>query len=139
MLGYLDFLFLSYSGRIGRLAYWLSYLVLGLVQIGVIVGLLWLAGGTIAKLMALGPGHHELSPVLGNELMQHIVWPTCIVFALFLWPTYAIATKRWHDRGKSGWWSLIGFVPVIGGLWAFIELGLLGGDDSDNHYGPAAY
>ncbi|MDK1017721.1 MAG: DUF805 domain-containing protein, partial [Actinomycetota bacterium] len=44
--------------------------------------------------------------------------------------------KRWHDRDKSGWWMLIAFVPIIGGLWAFIETGLLQGTESDNQYGP---
>ncbi len=138
MLGYLDFMFLGYSGRIGRLSYWLAYLLLGLIQIGVIVLLLWLARDTIAKLAELGSGYHELPAALGDEVLRHIIWPVCIVFALFLWPTYAIATKRWHDRNKSGWWSLIGFVPLIGGLWMFIELGFLGGEPGTNEYGYRA-
>ena len=56
---------------------------------------------------------------------------------MFLYPTYAITTKRWHDRGKSGWWSLIAFVPIIGGLWLLIELGFLGPDEYVNEYGRA--
>jgi uncharacterized membrane protein YhaH (DUF805 family) len=46
-----------------------------------------------------------------------------------------IALKRWHDRGKSGWWVLIAFVPLIGWLWALIETGFLEGDKGDNQYG----
>lgn len=141
MLGYLDFLFLGYSGRIGRITYWLSYLVLGVVQVAVIVLLIKLAGGTFERLVALGQGHREITelpPALANEVLMHVVVPLSIVWLIFLWPSYAIATKRWHDRGKSGWWSLITFVPIIGGLWAFIELGFLGGEPGTNEYGYRA-
>jgi uncharacterized membrane protein YhaH (DUF805 family) len=48
----------------------------------------------------------------------------------------AIYVKRWQDRDKSGWWILIGFVPIIGGIWAFVECGCLRGTMGDNRYGP---
>jgi uncharacterized membrane protein YhaH (DUF805 family) len=31
---------------------------------------------------------------------------------------------------------LIGFVPLIGALWALIETGFLEGTSGDNEYGP---
>ena len=31
-----------------------------------------------------------------------------------LLPALAAATRRLHDTGRSGWWQLIAFVPVIG-------------------------
>ncbi len=43
--------------------------------------------------------------------------------------------KRYHDRGKSGFWFFITFVPLIGGMWQFIECGMLPGDDHNNDYG----
>jgi uncharacterized membrane protein YhaH (DUF805 family) len=55
---------------------------------------------------------------------------------VFAWPSLAIYVKRWHDRGKSGWWVLIVFVPIIGYLWLLIECGFLAGDDGPNEYGP---
>ena len=128
MLGYLDFLFLSYSGRIGRLTYWIATLALATLQFAVIWALLSASAGTIVQLKS--------DPqALGHGVFLHVLLPVIIVAVLFLYPTYALATKRWHDRGKSGWWSLIGFVPVIGGLWMFIELGLLGPDEYVNEYG----
>jgi uncharacterized membrane protein YhaH (DUF805 family) len=137
MLGYLDFLYLGYSGRIGRTTYWLAYLVLAALQVGVIVGLTALAHDSFEELAAYANGrnHVELPPELMQGFLMHVVVPFVIVTVLFLWPQYALATKRWHDRGKSGWWSLIVFVPIIGGLWALIELGFLGGQPGVNEYG----
>lgn len=31
-------------------------------------------------------------------------------------PSIAIAIRRLHDTGKSGWWLLIVLIPVVGGL-----------------------
>ncbi|MDK1018188.1 MAG: DUF805 domain-containing protein [Actinomycetota bacterium] len=53
-----------------------------------------------------------------------------------LWAGLAIAIKRWHDRDKSGWWILIGLVPIIGGFWALIETRFLTGTQGENRYGP---
>ena len=55
----------------------------------------------------------------------------------FIWARLAIQVKRWHDRGRSGWWMLIGVLPVIGWLWMFIECGFLDGDPGANKYGPS--
>ena len=41
-----------------------------------------------------------------------------IVFFAWLWfvglPQLALLVRRLHDIGKSGWWILLGFVPVVG-------------------------
>ncbi len=31
-------------------------------------------------------------------------------------PGLAVTVRRLHDTGKSGWWLLIAFVPIVGGL-----------------------
>ena len=129
MIGYLDFLFLSYQGRIGRLALWLGMFGLGLAQFGAIGFLLHLSHGSSDDLLAFYHGR-----VLSQQVMVHVIWPAMIVVALGLYPTYALYTKRWHDRGKSGWWSLIGLIPFVG-FWMVIELGFLGGDEYQNEYG----
>lgn len=133
-MGYLDFLLIGYSGRIGRTTYWLSYLVLGVLQCLAIWGLLQLSHGTFEQLAQYRDGRGIPAEAL-QTFGMHVMLPIFIVGLLFLWPQYAIATKRWHDRGKSGWWSLIVFVPIIGGLWALIELGFLPGEEGVNAYG----
>ncbi len=131
MFSYLDFLFLSYRGRIGRGAYWLGTLVVVLAEFGAIALLLKLSHGSLADLADV----RREAAMVSQQVLVHVVYPVLIVSLLFLYPTYALYAKRWHDRNKSGWWSLIGFVPIIGGLWLLVELGFLGGDDGDNDYG----
>jgi uncharacterized membrane protein YhaH (DUF805 family) len=54
---------------------------------------------------------------------------------LAIWIALALHAKRWHDRGKSGWWTLIVLVPFIGAIWLFVELGCLRGTVGPNQYG----
>lgn len=49
-----------------------------------------------------------------------------LIFFLFtFWPLLATDIRRWADRGKHPLWVMINFVPVIGRLWSFIELGFI--------------
>jgi len=34
-----------------------------------------------------------------------------------LLPSVGIAVRRMHDIGKSGWWLLVGFIPVLGWIY----------------------
>ena len=58
-----------------------------------------------------------------------------IMYVPLIWSTLALQIKRWHDRDKSGWWVLIGLIPLIGPIWAFVETGCLRGTVGDNQYG----
>ena len=31
-------------------------------------------------------------------------------------PSLAVSVRRLHDTGRSGWWLLIGFIPILGAL-----------------------
>jgi uncharacterized membrane protein YhaH (DUF805 family) len=57
-----------------------------------------------------------------------------ILILATLWPLLAIQVKRWHDRNKSAIWIMIGLIPIVGGIWALIELGFLGSVDEGNEY-----
>jgi uncharacterized membrane protein YhaH (DUF805 family) len=59
-----------------------------------------------------------------------------VAFVVVAYAQLAVYAKRFHDRGKSGWWVLIALVPVIGFVWILIELGMLPGDPLPNAYGP---
>ena len=40
---------------------------------------------------------------------------------IFLWPSLAVDVKRWHDIGRSGWFTLIVYGPVLA-VYAVEEL-----------------
>lgn len=107
----------SFDGRIGRGTYWLS-----------------LIGGTIGMFVAILIPAFIVGVVTQSEAAINLL--VLVAYIPALWMNYAILAKRWHDRGKSGWWSLIGLVPIIGGLWILVECGLLEGDTGDNEFGP---
>ncbi|NUJ20917.1 DUF805 domain-containing protein [Pseudoalteromonas sp. 0802] len=103
----------SFKGRIPRKTYW--YSVLGMI----------LASFVLMFLVALLTG--------GNESAISVIM--LILYIPLIWISLAIQVKRWHDRNKSGWWVLIGFVPLIGPIWALIENGFLAGDEAENRFG----
>jgi uncharacterized membrane protein YhaH (DUF805 family) len=107
------YLFTSFEGRIGRQSYWMG--VIALMVVGFIAGL--------------------LDAILGTAGEDGYGIITIIAALAVIYPAIALYAKRWHDRGKSGWWTLIGLVPIIGGLWMLIELGFLKGTTGPNQYG----
>jgi len=54
--------------------------------------------------------------------------------AVFL-PALAVSVRRLHDSDRSGWWVLIGLVPLFG-LIVIIILMALDGTPGDNRFGP---
>ena len=106
----------SFSGRIGRGTYWAIWFVSTVLSaiLGAVLGFLGSQGKEEALLAAI-------------LLLLSIIPIT--------WIGLAMQVKRWHDRDKSGWMVLIGFIPIIGPLWAFIELGFLEGTRGPNRFG----
>jgi uncharacterized membrane protein YhaH (DUF805 family) len=108
--------YLSPEGRVNRKQWWL-WLVLPLTVIGILLVFVDMATG-------------RYNPEMGIGLFSGI-------FALLsLIPAVIVYIKRFHDRDKSGWWVLIGLIPLIGPLWLLIELGFLKGTDGPNRFGP---
>ncbi len=62
-----------------------------------------------------------------------------IVFGLFflamIIPSWSVTVRRLHDIGLSGWWFLVGLVPLIGSFW-FLVLMFTDSRPGDNQYGP---
>ncbi len=125
-MSFTQFLF-SFEGRISRSAYWLKF---NLPVLGIYILMSFIVSTLAPAMDAYGtplekPGAAYLTVVA--------------IFALFalalLWPSLAVAAKRWHDRDKSGWWTLISFIPIIGGFWMLIECGFLKGTEGPNRFG----
>lgn len=62
-------------------------------------------------------------------------WLSYIYSLALLVPGIAIGVRRLHDIGKSGWWLLISFIPLIGAIWLIILL-VKEGNQGSNAYGP---
>jgi uncharacterized membrane protein YhaH (DUF805 family) len=50
-------------------------------------------------------------------------------------PSLAVGVRRLHDIAKSGWWWLIGLIPLVGQIW-LIVLFASNGNSGENKYGP---
>ena len=87
----------NFSGRARRKEYWmfmLFYVIFSLV-LGLISGLLGVVGSLLMVVWSLG---------------------------LFI-PTLAVTIRRFHDSGKSGWWYLASFAPIVPlSLFAYMSL-----------------
>ena len=54
------------------------------------------------------------------------------VLATFI-PSLAVLVRRLHDVGKSGWFSLIGLIPLVGAIVVLVLI--LSGSEIENKYG----
>jgi uncharacterized membrane protein YhaH (DUF805 family) len=118
-------LLFGFSGRIGRLQWWLAQLV----AIPIII---------LVSLGAIAPFAHAAmsdGSAIDNTRLSVILVVVAVV-VLIVWINIASTVKRFHDRGKSGYWCLIVLVPYIGAIWQFVECGFLAGSPGNNSYGP---
>jgi uncharacterized membrane protein YhaH (DUF805 family) len=53
---------------------------------------------------------------------------------LFL-PTLAVSIRRLHDLDHGGWWFLLIFIPLIGGIWLLVWF-CMRGTVGPNRFGP---
>jgi len=51
-------------------------------------------------------------------------------------PSLAAGARRLHDTGRSGWWQLIGLIPIAG-IIVLIVFWARRGESRPNQYGPA--
>lgn len=51
-------------------------------------------------------------------------------------PAFAVLVRRLHDTGKSGWWALIGFIPLAGAI-VLLVFTVLDSDAGENKYGES--
>ena len=58
-----------------------------------------------------------------------------VVGLALLLPSLAVAVRRLHDSGRTGWWLLIGLIPVIGTIVLIIFY--VQDSQGDNKYGPS--
>ena len=92
--------YFDFKGRARRKEFWMFYLFVLIV--GIFLSVLEIV--------------FELEEDLSFALIN-LVWSLGIFF-----PSLAVTVRRLHDIGKSGWWFLLWFIPIIGWIWAIVQL-----------------
>ncbi|CAM3689776.1 DUF805 domain-containing protein [Roseateles saccharophilus] len=70
--------------------------------------------------------------VLGCAILWRFSYALYVLFALgTLLPSLAAASRRLHDTGRSGWWQLIGLIPIIGLIVLLVFLAQESGSSTD--------
>jgi uncharacterized membrane protein YhaH (DUF805 family) len=76
-----------------------------------------------------------LDNVLGIAMESLGYGPLYMVYGLVLFlPGLAVAVRRLHDVGKSGWMMLIALIPIIGAIWLLVLLST-DSNPGENQYG----
>ena len=108
----------KFKGRSRRSEYWWIQLFLVLTNLAVAAIDLALMDGDVDRFIANGGGG-----IVG------LIWILVTIV-----PALAVLVRRLHDTGKTGWWALIGFVPLIGGI-VLLVFTVLDSDAGENKFG----
>ena len=78
----------------------------------------WILAVFLATLAAQAVDAILIGPILGFDFGDESAGqPVSLLLSLaIVLPALAVGARRLHDMGKSGWWLLIGFVPIVGVL-----------------------
>lgn len=101
-----------FSGRARRKEYW--YFFLFSIIISIVLGIADGALGLVSAETGMG--------VLGG-----------IYSLAVLIPGIAVTVRRLHDTDRSGWWILIGLIPLVG--LVLLVFMIQEGSSDDNQYG----
>ena len=109
-----------FNGRARRKEYW-WFALINVVIVLVLSALSRLGAGTDSN--SVSPVSTAFSCISG------------LYGLAVLLPSLGVIVRRLHDIGKSGWWILIGLIPLVGEIWLLV---LLATDSQagDNQYGP---
>lgn len=103
----------DFSGRARRMEFWMFVL-------------LQIALSIVASL---------LDGVLGLAQTLWVYGPFQLLCALaFLVPNIAVSVRRFHDQDKSGWLTIMAFIPLVNIVWLVFMF--LEGTRGPNQYGP---
>jgi uncharacterized membrane protein YhaH (DUF805 family) len=106
----LRWLLFDFRGRLNRKPYNIASLIIGI---------------TIQILIYFLEGTENL------VYLSIILLFICIIIYL----TLALQVKRWHDIGRSGWWSISSFIPILGQLCMIVCTVFIKGNDGSNRFG----
>jgi uncharacterized membrane protein YhaH (DUF805 family) len=109
-----------FKGRSRRSEYWFIQLFLIITNLAAAAIDLALMGGDVDRFIANGGGG-----ILG------LIWILVTIL-----PALAVLVRRLHDTDRSGWWALIGLIPLVGGVVLFV-FSVLDSTAGENQYGAS--
>lgn len=86
----------TFSGRTRRKEYWMLFLLYLIISL-----ILAVIGGSLVN----------------KSSRQSLDMLSAVIGLVLLLPSLAVTARRLHETDRSGWWILIGFIPVIGTIW----------------------
>jgi uncharacterized membrane protein YhaH (DUF805 family) len=106
--------YVDFTGRARRSEYWFFFLFTAIAG---------LVGAILDAIFGLRSGVYSgTGPIEG------------LIHLALLLPSLAVGARRLHDTGRSGWWLLIGLIPVVG--WIILLVFFVQDSEPDNKYGP---
>jgi uncharacterized membrane protein YhaH (DUF805 family) len=113
----------TFTGRASRSEFWFFWLFTLLVLI-------------VASIIdsALGTSFTMTNPATGLDQSAGYGYIYLISGLALLLPSLAVAVRRLHDTDRSGWWLLIGLIPLIGAIVLIVWYATKG-TSGDNRYG----
>jgi len=121
VLGYFLWMLFSFNGRLKRGTYRLARIF---VNLCCLIGVA--AFRTQVKAALEDPSSAML---LATGLLA--------LSGLMAWTTLAMQVKRRHDLDRSWPWLFVGFIPIFGPIWVFIETCWLDGTPGNNRFDEA--
>ncbi|MFJ9109436.1 DUF805 domain-containing protein [Streptomyces sp. NPDC102283] len=95
----------GFSGRARRKEYWMFALISFVVSLVLTI----------------------IGNLIGADFLSYIYAVAILV------PSLAVAVRRLHDTGRSGWWLLIGIVPLVGFIILIVFLASEGKHEANQH------
>jgi len=97
-------LLFSFNGRINRVQFWLGILGAGFggALLFFLLGIMFMPHGEVAK---------TASGAL--QAISSLAFTIAPVYVLLCWIGLALQVKRFHDRGRSGLWTLLPVLPMM--------------------------
>lgn len=119
----------QFTGRARPKEYWMFVLFLLLVLLALAI---------LEPLLGLSTAQHWMmrGPWWASAGYRSHGGPLSTLFALaMIIPYFAVAVRRLHDIDRSGWWLLLAFIPLIGGIVLLVFF-IMSGTRGPNRFGP---
>jgi uncharacterized membrane protein YhaH (DUF805 family) len=102
-----------FDGRARRQEYWMFTLIGAMLPVALVV----------------------LAAMLGTNMENTSSMIIGAYYLAILLPSLAVAVRRLHDTGRSGWWLVVAVIPLIGSI-ALLIFTLQDSEQGTNQYGP---